>query len=406
MRNGRFLSPLPNATKMKSQATALSRTIIERPVRPWQIGLLLLTLISFVAVLFFPTREDKSVSLLPSILYLAEDETGTLQLFLAAEPDWQPNQLTTETADILNYAPAPNGSQIAYTVVLPNGSSQIWLLNLSKGLGSQSQILLTCDSAECSQPVWHPDSRRLLYERRTPPNFSRPQLYWLDSATGETMPLLEKETAVGSNARFSPDGSWVSFAASPEVGIRLYNFEDGRSQIFISDVGTPAVWHPTSDQLLIQNSRAVVFHSKNDGNHDQHSHDFSMAVSLYEAIPGAQDVESDTQLLSSEGAFDDGNPAWSPDGEWIAFGRRLARTNTGRQLWLMRADGSEAHPLTNDIAIHYGPPSWSPNGRFLLFQQFNSNHPKQPPSIWLLEIDTGKLQQIIYSGMLPTWLVK
>lgn len=365
----------------------------------WQIGLLLLMLFAFLAALYAFLRPTQSANLLPPVLYLAEDEAGLLQLRQASAPDWQPRQLTDETAVILNYAPSPTGKQIAYAATLPNDSSQIKLFSLNNGTTSPPKTLLTCDNAECSQPVWHPDGRRLLYERREPPNFSRPQLWWLDTQTGETLLLFEKETAVGSNARFSPDGNWVSFAASPDEGLRLYHFGGGRSLTFPSDVGTPAAWHPFSTQLLFQNTRTVVL--PDEANHN----DFATAVSLYLGVLGRTNAESTSHLLSEDGPFNDGNVAWSPDGEWIAFGRRLAGTNTGRQLWLMRADGSEAHALTNDIAIHVGPPIWSPDGRFLLFQQYDSNTPDLPPTVWLLEIASGEFIQITNSGLLPTFLV-
>ena len=294
---------------------------------------------------------------------------------------------------------------MAYAVNLPDGSSQIKLLTLRNGRVGQPQTSLTCADADCAQPVWHPDGRRLLYERRVPPNFSRPQLWWLDTETGETVLLLEKETAVGSSARFSPDGTWVSLATSPDQGLRLYNFTDGRSLTFPSDVGTAVAWHPFGHQLLFQNSRAVVFHGANDDNHAEHSHDFAVGVSLYLATLGNTATLPNDQLLSEDGAFNDGNAAWSPDGQWIAFGRRLARTSSGRQLWLMRADGSEARPLTKDMSQNYGPPSWSPDGRFLLFQQYNSATPNEPPTVWLLEIASGKFAQVANSGLLPSFLL-
>ena len=386
----------------------MSNQVIETPqsektqrLARWQAGLLLLMLFAFLAASYAFLQRNHTETSLPSILYLAENEAGLLQLNLSSAPDWQPRQLTDETAVILNYTPSANSHQIAYAATLPNGNSQIKLLSLNNGAASQPKILLTCENAECSQPVWHPDGRRLLYERREPPNFARPQLWWLDTQTGETRLLFEKETAVGSNARFSPDGNWVSFAASPDEGLRLYNFADGRSLIFPSNVGTAAAWHPNNTQLLLQNSRAVVFHGENNDNHDTHSHDFATAVSLYLAM---LENDAEAKLLSEDGAFNDGNAAWSPDGEWIAFGRRLAGTNTGRQLWLMRADGSEAHALTNDITLHFGPPSWSPDGRFLLFQQYNSSTPDFPPTVWLLELASGEFIQVTNNGLLPAFL--
>ncbi len=372
----------------------------------WQIALLLLTLLAFLAAayaIFLPPKQTSSP--LPPVLYLAEDDAGLLQLYRASAPDWQPAQLTQETAEIISYASAPDGSQIAYTVNLPDGSSQLKLLPLNNGAAGQPQTRLTCESAECAQPVWHPDGRRLLYERREPPNFSYPQLWWLDTQTGESILLREKLSAVGSSARFSPDGRWVSYAGSPDEGLQVYNFADGRALSFPSNVGTPAAWHPFGNQLLFQNSRAVILHGGNQSDHTLHDHNVAVGVSLYLGLlTGPSDELPQSHLLSGDGAFNDGNAAWSPDGQWIVFGRRLASTNSGRQLWLMRADGAEAHALTNDLTQHFGPPSWSPDGRYLLFQQYNSTTPDQPPTVQLLEIATGSLTQITPHGLLPTFL--
>ena len=382
------------------------RTTTPAPI--WQRILLIIMLLAFLAASYAFLRGEGASQHqeLPPVLFLAEDETGIHQLFLIRdlEAQQQAIQLTTETNAILSYAPAPDGTQIAYTINLPDGSSQLKLLPLNNDGARQPQIRLSCVDAECSQPVWHPDSSRLVYERREPPTFNRPQLWWLDTETGEAILLLQEPRAVGSNARFSPDGNWVSFASSPNIGLRLYNFVDGRFLTFPSDVGTPATWHPLNNQFLYQNTRTVVFHGENSNNHNEHSHDYSFAVSLYLATINGASSESNNHLLSEDGVFNDGNAAWSPDGAWIAFGRRLAGTNTGRQLWLMRADGSEAHALTNDITVHYGPPSWSPDGRFLLFQQYNSTTPDTLPTVQLLEIATGDFIEVSRDGVLPTWL--
>ncbi|MCB0152172.1 MAG: PD40 domain-containing protein, partial [Caldilineaceae bacterium] len=65
------------------------------------------------------------------------------------------------------------------------------------------------------------------------------------------------------------------------------------------------------------------------------------------------DPIADTRVnLSGETSpVEDGAPVWSPDGEWIAFRRNIndgPGATLSKQLWIMRADGSDARPLTDD----------------------------------------------------------
>ena len=100
----------------------------------------------------------------------------------------------------------------------------------------------------------------------------------------------------------------------------------------------------------------------------------------------------------------DNAAAFSPDGAWIAFGRTPANTAAGRRLWLMRADGSDARPLTNDPAVTHGPPVWSPDGRTLLFQRYDPA--EETTSVWRLDVATGAETLVAEGGYLPGWLVR
>jgi hypothetical protein len=78
---------------------------------------------------------------------------------------------------------------------------------------------------------------------------------------------------------------------------------------------------------------------------------------------------------------DGDDPAWSPDGWWIAFRReRPHRARVQDNVWLMRADGSSVHPLpgptrrqmeellrrSNAKKVAIGEAAWLPGDRILL----------------------------------------
>jgi TolB protein len=71
----------------------------------------------------------------------------------------------------------------------------------------------------------------------------------------------------------------------------------------------------------------------------------------------------------------DSEPAWSPDGQWVAF----QRTNTkapGTRLFLVRSDGSGLHALApwSGLAASDMHPNWSPDGKSIVFSSDRTGH--------------------------------
>lgn len=56
-------------------------------------------------------------------------------------------------------------------------------------------------------------------------------------------------------------------------------------------------------------------------------------------------------------------PAWSPDGQWLAYVSDLRGTD---QVWIARADGTDAVPLTAEASAA-GQPSWSYDGAHVVY---------------------------------------
>jgi Tol biopolymer transport system component len=64
--------------------------------------------------------------------------------------------------------------------------------------------------------------------------------------------------------------------------------------------------------------------------------------------------------------FRDLQPAWSPDGDWIAFSRHDLKQNTAR-IEIVRTDGTDHRQLSAVTAAIDFNPRWSPNGRKIAF---------------------------------------
>jgi TolB protein len=255
--------------------------------------------------------------------------------------------------------------------------------------GSGRQRLLDCPDGSCGNIAWFPDGRRLIYERRnnlvpgTAPG--PPHLWWLDLASAETWSVFQDSQQIGYGAGFSPDGQWLSYVSPTEQGVQLFHMESGEGFLVPTQMGGPVVWDPEGIALLLTDIR-----QRGEG----------FAVHLLRAdLAGSELVD-----LSGEAEVEDSAPAWSPDGEWVAFGRKLAGVSMGRQIWLMRPDGSQARYLTAEPEIHYGEPEWSPDGRYLLFQAFFLREVGAKPSVWLFDLETDRLLEVVKPGSRPGWL--
>ena len=335
---------------------------------------------------------------LAPVVYLGWDAGDRVQIFVQ-EHGREPRQLSQAPADVFDFAVAPGGKQIAFSV-LEGEQSSIWLVD---GSGRNQRQVLGCDAAECTHLVWAPDGERLIYELRPVDArgvSSTPTLHWLDAQTGESRPLFADETAFGTAVRFAPDGSAISYVIPDEEVVRVYNFATGETFTVPDEIGSPAVWSPQGDWLAYSNLDVVVLHGAEGDDHATHTHDFVVSTRMFLADTRTGQYSQVSPSMS----VDDGNAAWSPSGEWLAFGRKQPRGNTGRQLWLMRRDGTASRALTDDLLVQHGPPAWSEDGRYLLFQRFDMRDVSGEPAVWLVDVETGDMRELVVQGMQPAWL--
>jgi Tol biopolymer transport system component len=215
------------------------------------------------------------------------------------------------------------------------------------------------------------------------------RIWLLDPGTGDTVPLFEDKQTLGRAPLWSPAGQRLAFYSPTENAVQIYDTLTGQLQSFetLSGIGS---WSPQGDEMVIPD--AASWSDRSTG--------YIARVDLLDG--STMDISAPTATTG------DASPAWSPTGEWIAFGRfSLAdgSATQGRQLWLMRPDGSEAVPLVTDADAEFAAYSWRPDGGALAYIRLPLPHLADPhPEIWIISLPDGQPQHMATDATVPGWL--
>jgi Tol biopolymer transport system component len=220
----------------------------------------------------------------------------------------------------------------------------------------------------------------------------------VDLAAGTVRPLSEDEAQPGSGPRWSSDGRRLAFV-DPNLGaVAVYDRTSGDLTYIPSQLAQLGDWSPDGRDLVFTQLAPLPREEDEPGTEESETTFFSH---LFRSDLG----DAPPTNLSGEPEVEDASPTWSPDGAWIAFGRR--QPTRGQQLWLMRPDGGEAHALTDDPSINHGGFAWSPDGQTLALVRYSLVAPGARPAIWLIQSvasDGSRLRPLVDGGTLPAWI--
>ena len=234
---------------------------------------------------------------------------------------------------------SPDGQRVAFVVTTlceerDQYLSNIWMVAVDGGAPRR----LTSGDKRDGAPRWSPDGTRLAFvsERQ---GQKRPQLYVMPLDGGESVRLTELAQGVA-------DPVW-----SP----------DGRRLAFVSRVGGDEEPQVTAEEPPSRPARVITtLKYKMNGEgfvYDRRSHLFVVTV------------DDGTVSQLTDGNYNHGEPAWSPDGTQLAFtsARHAGRDeDDASDVWIMPATGGEPRRLT-DTAGPVGRPSFSPDGRTIAY---------------------------------------
>ncbi len=258
------------------------------------------------------------------------------------------------------------------------GQHGIFVMN-SDGTGGK--LLVSDEAAQLRPTSWSPDGKRIAFftyragdagilsKYRIPSHFP---LYIIESAGNSPKRMLDFPV---SDFAWAPDCRKMFFVSSyedptadgievqsgkrvPESGIYLFDLQTGNYQR-VTSLGKNcfASWSPDGSRLALSSGNDLetnIFVTSLDGKH--------------------------VRRLSDSGTMNI-RPAWSPDGETIAYlslpvpGSPAAETG----VYLINADGTHRRRITDIQGYEL---SWSPDGKLLMIQS--------PSGIYLMEKGKGK----------------
>lgn len=232
---------------------------------------------------------------------------------------------------------APDGRSLLYVVTRANRAtqrhdSQVWLVAAD---GRSDPRLFVTDFASSSQPRFSTDGTRVAFvgSRATG---ERAQIYVASATGGSATRVTDVETPLVSYV-WSPDGR--RFAVVSRVGPRVDADDPLSGVTVIRDLK-----FAQDGRGLLKNQRAHVF---------------------------VVDIATGSMRQVTDGDFDHVDPAWSPDGRWLAYSadRTGQADNGGRNtdIYIVAADGGGSARKISPHNEANGSPAFSPDGKSIAF---------------------------------------
>ena len=215
-------------------------------------------------------------------------------------------------------------------------------------------VRLTSNSVADTEPAYSPDGKKIA--------FTRANDIWVMNADGSDPKAITGPEGPDSQAAWSRDGSQIVYVSNQNTpgggttGFELFvrnadgSGEARRLTETPNNVSSRApTWSPTADQ--------IAYESNADGTFE-----------IYTIDAGATEAFG-TRRSANELGQHYQNPSWSPDGARIAFERGTGTMvdEPTKEIWTMRADGSDPVRLTNN-GLYDVQPAYSPDGTRIAYE--------------------------------------
>jgi dipeptidyl aminopeptidase/acylaminoacyl peptidase len=279
---------------------------------------------------------------------------------------------------------SPDGQFIAYTINSTSlkddkGFTQIWMIPAVGG----TAIPLTAEDEVSDHPRWSPDGKFLAFlssRKNADGDDGKTQVYLLNRQGGEAQRLTDTIQDVEDFA-WSPDSKRLVLILRDPSPEEIEAAADKGKDAEGADKTTPAKKSKAQRPWVIDR---LFFKEDNVGYLERRR------THLY-----VFDVASKGVKQVSSGDYDDDDAAWSPDGKLLAFASNRAKPDPDAtyavNIWVVSSDNADKSvtptQVTNGLAGDHQP-AWSPDGKWIAFStqldpklfDYNTKHIAEAPA--------------------------
>ena len=252
--------------------------------------------------------------------------------------------------DVTEAQVSPEGKWVAYSVGSTSlkeekSEGQIWMVPMAGG----NPTPMTAKGSSASRPRWSPDGKYLAFLSARAE--SKTQVWLLDRNGGDSQQLTDMRQGVQSY-EWSPDGSKLVLLIQDPSPEDLAAAKDEEQGVKPARPRTQPPW--VIDRLQTKRDYEGYLDRRRT-----HLYVFDVAAKKLAQI--------------TSGDYDDSQPAWAPDGRFIAFVSNRdkepdATSNT--ELWLVASDNPDRGKTMIRLTDNPGEdeqPAWSPDGKWLTY---------------------------------------
>ncbi len=263
-----------------------------------------------------------------------------------------------------------------YFVSQRTGNEEIWVMDPDGG--NQKQI--TRFHTMSLQPAISPDGSKIAF---TSYYHTNPGIFVFSVDPVRDLRFYNQRASVNETASFTPDGNQIVYASSAP--------DDHCCRIYLANLNGTGLRPITSGGYIDVEPKVnpktgteIAFVSGRSG-----------PQQIYRMNIDGGDIER-----LSEGTGEAANPAWSPDGQFLAFAWTRGYSTGKFNIFVMDAASHKYTQLTHDEGRNENP-SWAPDGRHIVFM---SNR-RGPEEIFTMLADGSQVQQLTTQGVnkTPVW---